>query len=83
MWLDLSDLESMDQWKRGSPEHHNKPLNKIQNEKFVDQLFSQEGFCFGELLISWPKFVDISLSTNASFVRKNLQVCYRTTFSLP
>jgi len=37
-WLDLSDLESMDQWKRGSPEHPNKPLNKIKNEKFVDQL---------------------------------------------
>jgi hypothetical protein len=38
MWLDLSDLELMDQWKRGSPEHRNKLLNKIQNEKFVDQL---------------------------------------------
>jgi hypothetical protein len=38
MWLDLSDLESMDQWKRGSPEHRNKSLDKIQNEKFVDYL---------------------------------------------
>jgi hypothetical protein len=38
MWLDLSDLASMDQRKRGNPEHRNKPVNKIQNDKFVDQL---------------------------------------------